>query len=347
MDKSLTYADAGVDIDKANLLVKNIKDIAKKTHRSGVMGDIGGFGSLFSLNTAHFDRPVLVSSTDGVGTKLKLAFMSGKHDTIGIDLVAMCVNDIAVQGAAPLFFLDYISMGRLDNDVAMSILSGIGEGCKQANCALIGGETAEMPGLYAEDEYDLAGFTVGIVDNDKIIDGSEIHVGNKLIGVASSGLHSNGFSLVRKICFEVLNLELDSHVPELGKTLGEELLTPTKIYVETIQSMLKNLPILGLSHITGGGFEDNLTRVIPKACSIILHKRSWEVPPIFAFLQKAGKIKDHEMMRTFNNGLGLVVIVAEKAVQDVLERLNVLDENACVIGEIVERKEDQDRLKWD
>jgi len=347
MDKSLTYADAGVDIDKANLLVKNIKDIAKKTHRSGVMGDIGGFGSLFSLNTAHFDRPVLVSSTDGVGTKLKLAFMSGKHDTIGIDLVAMCVNDIAVQGAAPLFFLDYISMGRLDNDVAMSILSGIGEGCKQANCALIGGETAEMPGLYAEDEYDLAGFTVGIVDNDKIIDGSEIHVGNKLIGVASSGLHSNGFSLVRKICFEVLNLELDSHIPELGKTLGEELLTPTKIYVETIQSMLKNLPILGLSHITGGGFEDNLTRVIPKACSIILHKRSWEVPPIFAFLQKAGKIKDHEMMRTFNNGLGLVVIVAEKAVQDVLERLNVLDENACVIGEIVERKEDQDRLKWD
>ena len=347
MDKSLTYADAGVDIDKANLLVKNIKDIAKKTHRSGVMGDIGGFGSLFSLNTARYDRPVLVSSTDGVDTKLKLAFMSGKHDTIGIDLVAMCVNDIAVQGAAPLFFLDYISMGKLDNDVAMSILSGIGEGCKQANCALIGGETAEMPGLYAEDEYDLAGFTVGIVDNDKIIDGSEIHVGNKLICVASSGLHSNGFSLVRKICFEVLNLELDSHIPELGKTLGEELLTPTKIYVETIQSMLKNLPILGLSHITGGGFEDNLTRVIPKACSIILHKRSWEVPPIFAFLQKAGKIKDHEMMRTFNNGLGLVVIVAEKAVQDVLERLNVLGENACVIGEIVERKEDQVRLKWD
>ncbi len=346
MDKSLTYADAGVDIDKANLLVKNIKDIAKKTYRSGVMGDIGGFGSLFSLNTARYDRPVLVSSTDGVGTKLKLAFMSGKHDTIGIDLVAMCVNDIAVQGAAPLFFLDYISMGKLDNDVAMSIISGIGEGCKLAKCSLIGGETAEMPGLYAESEYDLAGFTVGIVDNDKIIDGSEIHVGNQLIGIASSGLHSNGFSLVRKICFDVLNLQIDATIPELGKTLGEELLTPTKIYVDTIQSMIKNLPILGLSHITGGGFEDNITRVIPKACSIVLKKRSWDVPPIFAFLQKAGKVKDHEMMRTFNNGLGLVAIVPEKAVQDVLERLNVMGEKAYVIGEIVERKETQDRLKW-
>ena len=347
MDKSLTYADAGVAIDKANLLVKNIKKIAKNTYRSGVMGDIGGFGSLFSLNTARYDRPVLVSSTDGVGTKLKLAFMSGQHDTIGIDLVAMCVNDIAVQGAAPLFFLDYISMGKLDNDVAMSIISGIGEGCKQAKCALIGGETAEMPGLYAENEYDLAGFTVGIVDNDKIIDGSEIHVGNQLIGIASSGLHSNGYSLVRKICFEVLKLELDSHIPELDKTLGEELLTPTKIYVHTIQSMIKNLPVLGLSHITGGGFEDNLTRVIPKACGIVLRKRSWDVPPVFAFLQKAGKVKDHEMMRTFNNGLGLVAIVPEKAVQDVLERLNVLGEKAYVIGEIIERKENQERLKWE
>ncbi len=346
MTESLTYAEAGVDIDKANLLVKNIKDIAKKTYRSGVMGDIGGFGSLFSLNTNQFERPVLVSSTDGVGTKLKLAFMSGKHDTIGIDLVAMCVNDIAVQGATPLFFLDYISMGKLDSDVAMSIISGIGEGCKMAKCALIGGETAEMPGLYTDNEYDLAGFTVGIVDNHKIIDGSEIHVGNQLIGIASSGLHSNGFSLVRKICFDLLNLQLDANVPELGKTIGEELLTPTKIYVHTIQSMTKNLPILGLAHITGGGFEDNITRVIPKACSIVMRKRSWEVPPIFAFLQKAGKVKDHEMMRTFNNGLGLVAIVPEKAVQDVLERLNVLGEKAYVIGEIIERKKTEDRLTW-
>ncbi|MBW2176479.1 MAG: phosphoribosylformylglycinamidine cyclo-ligase [Deltaproteobacteria bacterium] len=346
MTESLTYAEAGVDIDKANLLVKNIKDIAKKTYRSGVMGDIGGFGSLFSLNTNQFERPVLVSSTDGVGTKLKLAFMSGKHDTIGIDLVAMCVNDIAVQGATPLFFLDYISMGKLDSDVAMSIISGIGEGCKMAKCSLIGGETAEMPGLYTDNEYDLAGFTVGIVDNHKIIDGSEIHVGNQLIGIASSGLHSNGFSLVRKICFDLLNLQLDANVPELGKTIGEELLTPTKIYVNTIQSMTKNLPILGLAHITGGGFEDNITRVIPKACSIIMRKRSWDVPPIFAFLQKAGKVKDHEMMRTFNNGLGLVAIVPEKAVQDVLERLNVLGEKAYVIGEIIERKKTEDRLTW-
>jgi phosphoribosylformylglycinamidine cyclo-ligase len=347
MDKSLTYADAGVDIDKANQLVKKIKSIAKATYRPGVMGDIGGFGSLFSLNTGNYERPVLVSSTDGVGTKLKLAFMSAKHDTIGIDLVAMCVNDIAVQGAKPLFFLDYISMGKLDNDVAMDIIAGIGEGCRQANCALIGGETAEMPGLYADNEYDLAGFTVGIVDNHKIIDGSEIHVGNQLIGISSSGLHSNGFSLVRKICFEILKLEFDSMVPELGKTIGEELLTPTRIYVETIQNMIKDLPILGLAHITGGGFEDNLFRIIPNACGIVMRKRSWDVPPIFAFLQKAGNIKDQEMMRTFNNGLGLVAIVPEKAVQDVLERLNGLGETAFVIGEIVERKQTEDRLKWE
>ena len=286
----ITYKDAGVDIDKANILVKKIKTIAKKTFRTGVLGDIGGFGGLYSLNTDRYSSPVLVSSTDGVGTKLKIAFMTGKHDTVGIDLVAMCVNDIVVQGAKPLFFLDYLSVGKLDNAMALEIIKGIGAGCQIANCALIGGETAEMPGLYQAGEYDLAGFIVGIVDNDKIIDGSEIRVVDQLIGIASSGLHSNGYSLVRKICFDILKLDLADHVPALGKTLAEELLTPTKIYSETIQNIIRDLPILGLAHITGGGFGDNLVRIIPEACSMVMRKQSWETPPIFSFLQEAGNI---------------------------------------------------------
>jgi len=346
MKKPLTYADAGVDIDKANALVDNIKTIAKQTFRTGVIGDIGGFGGLFSINAQNYESPVLVSSTDGVGTKLKLAFMSGRHDTIGIDLVAMCINDIAVQGAKPLFFLDYLSMGKLVPDVAMAVISGIGEGCKMAKCALIGGETAEMPGLYQDGEYDLAGFAVGIVDNSKIIDGSEIHVGDQLLGIASNGLHSNGFSLVRKICFEILKLDIDAYIPELGKPLIEELLTPTRIYSETIQRLLKDLPLLGLAHITGGGFDDNLTRIIPKACSIILYKNSWEIPPIFTYLKEAGNIPEKEMTRTFNNGLGLVAVVPEKATQDILQRLNAMQEKAFVIGEITERKDGQDRIMW-
>jgi phosphoribosylformylglycinamidine cyclo-ligase len=347
MKKPLTYADAGVDIDKANTLVKEIKTIAKATFRTGVLGDIGGFGSLFSLNTERYNNPVLVSSTDGVGTKLKIAFMTGKHDTVGIDLVAMCVNDIAVQGSRPLFFLDYLSVGKLDNATALEIIKGIGKGCKIANCSLIGGETAEMPGLYQEGEYDLAGFTVGIVDNDKIIDGSEIRVGNQLIGVASSGLHSNGYSLVRKICFDILKLDLDSHVSELGKTLAEELLTPTKIYSETIQNIIRDLPVLGLAHITGGGFGDNLIRIIPDACSLIMRKQSWEIPPIFSFLQSAGNIEDDEMMRTFNNGLGMIAVVPEDSAQDILERLSAMHEEAFVIGEIVKKAKSGDRLKWE
>ena len=245
MTDHLTYADAGVDINKADKLVGTISEIAKRTPRTGVIGEIGGFGGLFSPNLANLDRPVLVSSTDGVGTKLKIAFMLDKHDTVGIDLVAMSVNDIIVQGAKPLFFLDYLSMGKLDSQQAMRIISGIGAACRQAKCALLGGETAEMPGFYQDNEYDLAGFAVGIVDNSKIIDGTDIRVGHRLIGIASSGLHSNGYSLVRKICFETLKLNIDDYVPELGKTLGEELLTPTRIYVEPILSILKDLPIHG------------------------------------------------------------------------------------------------------
>jgi phosphoribosylformylglycinamidine cyclo-ligase len=347
MTNSLTYADAGVDIDKANRLVNIVKKIAQQTRRSGVMGEIGGFGGLFSLNVEYFNNPVLVSSTDGVGTKLKIAFMMDKHDTVGLDLVAMCVNDIVVQGAEPLFFLDYLSMGKLDTKIATDVITGIGAGCRQAKCALIGGETAEMPDFYKKNEYDLAGFVVGIVDNSKIIDGSEIRVGNRLIGISSSGLHSNGYSLVRKVCFEILKLKIDAFIPELGKTIGEELLTPTKIYAQTVRSMMMDLPVLGLAHITGGGIVDNILRIIPDGCNIMLRKQSWEVPPIFPYLQEAGNISDEEMMRTFNNGIGLIAVVPEDATEEILERLTAMGEKAFAIGEIMERKEaGGNRIKW-
>ena len=346
MSKPLTYADAGVDIDKASDFVKVIKKIAKQTPKYGVLGEIGGFGGLFSLNVENYETPVLVSSTDGVGTKLKIAFMMKKHDTIGIDLVAMSVNDIIVQGAKPLFFLDYLSMGKLETDIAAEVIKGIGAGCNQAMCTLIGGETAEMPGFYGQDEYDLAGFAVGIVDNNKIVDGSEIHVGNQIIGIASSGLHSNGYSLVRKICFDILKLKIDTHVPELGKTIGKELLIPTKIYSKSIRQIIRDLHVPGIAHITGGGIENNILRIIPKACNLVIRKGTWDVPPIFPFLQQAAKISDHEMRRTFNNGIGMAVIVSEKDVQDVLERLNGMKEKAVVIGEIIKKKKSDPRVQW-
>ncbi|MBW1840991.1 MAG: phosphoribosylformylglycinamidine cyclo-ligase [Deltaproteobacteria bacterium] len=346
MSKSLTYADAGVDIDKANRLVDTIKKIARETPRSGVMGEIGGFGGLFSLSVADMKNPVLVSSTDGVGTKLKIAFMMEKHDTIGIDLVAMCVNDIIVQGAKPLFFLDYLSMGKLNTDIAIHVLEGIGEGCRQAMCALIGGETAEMPGFYGENEYDLAGFAVGVVDDGKIVDGSEIHVGNTLIGLSSSGLHSNGYSLVRKVCFEILKLDIDAQVPELGRSIGEELLVPTRIYSQTVQGILKDMPVAGLAHITGGGIAENIIRIIPDSCGIVIQRKSWKVPAIFPFLQQAGNISDAEMMRSFNNGIGLVIVVPEDSAQEILERLAAMDEEAFIIGEVGERKKSGERVEW-
>ena len=337
MTKPLTYADAGVDIDKADEFVGCIKKIAKQTFRSGVISEIGGFGGMFSLNIASMESPVLVSSTDGVGTKLKIAFMMGKHDTIGIDLVAMCVNDIVVQGAKPLFFLDYLSMGKLETKTATDVITGIGEGCRMAGCALIGGETAEMP---------LAGFVVGLVENDKIIDGSGIHVGDQLIGISSSGLHSNGYSLVRKVCFEILGLKIDTYVAELGRTIGEELLTPTRIYSETIHSIIKDLPVFGLAHITGGGITDNIIRVIPDGCDVVLRKNSWDVPPVFTYLKQAGNISEKEMMRTFNNGIGLVAVVHEESAQEILDRLIAMKENAFFIGEVVERKGTQERVQW-
>jgi phosphoribosylformylglycinamidine cyclo-ligase len=346
MTTPLTYAEAGVDIDKADEFVGRIKKIAKQTFRSGVISEIGGFGGMFSLNITSMESPVLVSSTDGVGTKLKIAFMLEKHDTVGIDLVAMCVNDIVVQGAKPLFFLDYLSMGKLETKIATDVITGIGDGCREAGCALIGGETAEMPGFYKDKEYDLAGFVVGLVENSKIIDGSGIHVGDQLIGIASSGLHSNGYSLVRKICFEILGLKVDHYVPEFGKTIGEELLTPTRIYSETIHRIIKDLPVFGLAHITGGGIIDNIIRVIPEGCSIVLHKNSWDVPPVFGYLQRAGNISEKEMMRTFNNGIGMIAVVHEKNTQEILDRLIAMKEKAFVIGEVVDRKESGDRVRW-
>lgn len=344
---ALTYAGAGVDIEKANVFVDAVKKIASKTPRSGVMGEIGGFGGLFSLKVTDYNHPVLVSATDGVGTKLKIAFLMNKHDTVGIDLVAMCVNDVAVQGAKPLFFLDYLAMGQLNPPVAEEIVKGVAEGCCKAQCALIGGETAEMPGLYNPNEYDLAGFAVGIVDNDKIVDGSGIRVGHRLIGIPSSGLHSNGYSLVRKICFDLLKLSIDDYVPDLGKTLGEELITPTKIYAETILHLIKDLPIHGLAHITGGGIDENIVRVLPASCSVEIRRNSWEVPPVFQFLKAAGNVTDAEMTRTFNNGIGMIAVVPEAAAQDVVERLAGMNERAKVIGEVVQMKKSVDRrVAW-
>lgn len=346
MKETLTYSDAGVDIEKADSLIQRIKEIAKTTPRNGVMGEIGGFGGLFSLNLTNIENPVLVSSTDGVGTKLKIAFMMQKHNTIGIDLVAMCVNDIAVQGAKPLFFLDYLSTGTLEPKTAASVIEGIAQGCKEAHCALIGGETAEMPGFYAKGEYDLAGFVVGIVDNDKIIDGSEIRVGHILVGVASDGLHANGYSLVRKICFEKLNLSIDTEIPELQSTLGDALLTPTRIYSEIIQRLARALPIHGIAHITGGGIPGNVVRMLPEACGVILKKDSWQIPPIFTFLAEKGGVKPEEMQKTFNNGIGLIMAVPEKAAADVIQRLSGMGEKAFAIGEVTERRNSQNRVLW-
>ncbi len=333
--KKSKYSEAGVDIDKGNLFVQRIKDVVASTHQRGALNDIGGFSSLFAIDTEKYSKPVLVSSTDGVGTKLAVAQLCEKHDTIGIDLVAMCVNDIIVGGATPLCFLDYFSIGKLDLDVATAVVEGIAEGCRQAKCSLVGGETAEMPGLYRSGEYDLAGFTIGIIDRDKIIDGSEIKVGNKIIGLASSGLHSNGYSLVRKICFEELQLSVDQTIDDLGCTLGEELLRPTKIYVQAVLNVLKNFPINGLVHNTGGGFIDNIPRILPNGCKAIIDRASWKIPAVFDYLQSQGSVPRDEMYRTFNMGIGLMAIVDEAIVNDVAHHFKALGETPYVIGEII------------
>lgn len=330
----ITYKDSGVDIDAGNSFVKLIKPFVKATSRPEVMADIGGFGGLFSLNSSKYKNPVLVSGTDGVGTKLKLAFMADRHDSVGIDLVAMCVNDIIVQGAEPLFFLDYLATGKLDPAKAADIVKGISQGCIQAGCALIGGETAEMPGFYAEGEYDIAGFTVGVVDRDNLIDGSSITVGDTLIGIASSGLHSNGFSLARKVIFERMGLGIDSIIPETGKTVADELLTPTKIYVKSVLNLLRDFTINGIAHITGGGLLENIPRVLPHGCKAVVRKGSWPTLPIFTILQNAGNIEEAEMHRTLNCGIGMVLAVPGDQTDDILIRLSGLNENAYIIGEV-------------
>lgn len=274
--KKDAYSEAGVSVEAGHRFVELIKPMVKTTSRPEVLADIGGFGGLFSLRNNKYKNPVLVSSTDGVGTKLKIAFMMDKHDTVGIDLVAMCVNDVVVQGAEPLFFLDYFATGKLVPEKASRVIKGIAEGCKEAGCALIGGETAEMPTFYKEGEYDVAGFSVGVVEQDNLIDGSSVHVGNTIIGIASSGLHSNGYSLVRSICFEKHRFKLDGNIPELGKTLGEELLTPTRIYVKSILHLVKEFKVNGMAHITGGGFTENIPRVIPKSCKARIKTGSWK-----------------------------------------------------------------------
>ncbi|MCE7586837.1 phosphoribosylformylglycinamidine cyclo-ligase [Vibrio fluvialis] len=338
---SLSYKDAGVDIDAGNALVERIKGAVKRTRRPEVMGGIGGFGALCELPT-KYKHPVLVSGTDGVGTKLRLALDMKKHDTIGIDLVAMCVNDLIVQGAEPLFFLDYYATGKLDVDTAADVVSGIADGCVQAGCALIGGETAEMPGMYEGEDYDVAGFCVGVVEKEDIIDGSKVAVGDALIAVGSSGPHSNGYSLVRKI-LEVSGADKNEMLE--GKTIGEHLLQPTNIYIQSGLKLIAEHDIHAISHITGGGFWENIPRVLPQGTKAVIDGSSWEWPVIFQWLQEKGNVNTHEMYRTFNCGVGLVIALPKDQAQAAVELLQQEGENAWVIGEIAAAQENEEQVE--
>ncbi len=344
MDERASYKSAGVDIDKANLFVEKIKPLVKTTTRKEVLSGIGGFGALFRLDTEKFKNPILVSSTDGVGTKLKIAQMMDIHDSVGIDLVAMSVNDVIVQGAEPLFFLDYIATGKIGLDKSVQIVEGIARGCQQAGCALIGGETAEMPGFYVEDEYDLAGFCVGVVEQEKLIDGTGIRVGDRIIGLASSGMHSNGFSLARKVLFEDGKLSVNDTLSGLEGSIGMELLRPTRIYVKPLLNLLKNFSIKGIVHITGGGFIDNIPRILPSPCAAAMKRDSWPVPPLFRIIQEMGHIQDTEMLRVFNMGIGMIIVVSEKEAADVMERLEVLGEKSYSLGTIEKRSAEQAQI---
>lgn len=330
---SLNYRDAGVNIDSGNLLVERIKPIAARTRRSEMLGGLGGFGALFEIPLDRYKNPVLVSSTDGVGTKLKLAQAFGKYDTIGIDLVAMCVNDIVTSGAEPLFFLDYYATGFLDVDVAAQVIEGIGKGCELAGAALVGGETAEMPGMYRDGDYDLAGFCVGIVENAAIVDGSQVQAGDALIGIAASGAHSNGYSLIRKI-LEKRGSRLDEAFEGEGRRLGEVLLEPTRIYVKPLLQLMQQLPVHALAHITGGGLLENVPRVLPSGLCANINVHSWTRPAIFDWLQEQGHITDRELYRTFNCGIGMVVCVARENLDKALNCLKEMGETAWNIGDI-------------
>ena len=336
----LTYKQSGVDIDEGNRAVDLIKGKIKTTYDNNVIGDLGNFSGLYSLKDfTNMTEPVLLSSTDGVGTKLKLAQMMNKHDTVGIDLVAMCVNDLICQGAKPLFFLDYIATGKLVAEQVEQIVSGIVEGCKMAGCALVGGETAEMPGMYSEDEYDLAGFSVGIADREKIVSGKNVKSGDTLIGVASSGVHSNGFSFVRKIFLDKYGYTLDKYIEELGMTLGDALLTPTKIYVKLVLDLVEKHELKAIAHITGGGVIENITRVIPKGLGIDINKNSWEKPAIFKIIESFNAVDERELHKSFNMGIGLVLIVDKENANEIVDYINTTDEKAYIIGEVVDTHE--------
>jgi phosphoribosylformylglycinamidine cyclo-ligase len=332
----MDYKSSGVDIDAGHETVRRIKALARSTFTPGVLSDIGSFGGLFRLDAGRFADPVLVASADGVGTKLKVAFMAGRHDTVGEDLVNHCVNDILVQGARPLFFLDYLATGRLAPEVAEQVVAGISRGCRANLCALLGGETAEMPGFYAAGEYDLAGFIVGAVERRHVIDGTELAAGDLLVGLPSSGLHTNGYSLARRILFETLGLGVDSRVPELGTTVGAALLAVHRSYLPVIEPLLAEPGLVrGLAHITGGGITDNLPRIFPAGIGAIIDRRAWEVPPLFRFLWRAGGVPADDMYRTFNMGIGLLVACRADAVDRVLDLLRDRGETARVVGRLV------------
>jgi phosphoribosylformylglycinamidine cyclo-ligase len=333
---SNAYREAGVNIEAGYEAVTRMKKHVQKTVRAGVLGGLGGFGGMFDLSVLNLKEPVLVSGTDGVGTKLMIAFMMDRHDTIGIDAVAMCVNDIVVQGAEPLYFLDYIACGAADPEKIEAIVKGVATGCEQAGCALIGGETAEMPGLYDQNEYDLAGFAVGAAEKSKLITGEMIQSGDVLIGLASSGIHSNGYSLVRKVFLTDAKWSLTKHVDELGCTLGEELLRPTKIYVKPVLAALEKFTLKGLAHITGGGFIENIPRMLPEGLGVKINENSWPVPPVFKLISTLGKIETKEMYNVFNMGIGMVIAVSKEEAPGLLEQFKQLGEPAYEIGAVTD-----------
>lgn len=341
MDK-ITYKDAGVSTKEGERAVGLMKEHVKKTFNENVLTGLGGFGGLFKLPIEGMKEPVLVSGTDGVGTKLKIAFMLDKHDTVGIDCVAMCVNDILCQGATPLFFLDYIATGKVTGEKIAQIVKGISEGCLEGESALIGGETAEMPGFYEEGEYDMAGFSVGVVDRDKIITGQTIKEGNIIIGLPSSGIHSNGYSLVRKILFEKNNIGVNQYIDQLGETLGEALIRPTKIYVKALKEVVPHFDINGIVHITGGGFYENVPRVLPEGLAASFQNGSWKVPKIFTYMKSQANIDEEEMFKTFNMGIGMMLFVDEKDEKEVINKLKAAGEEAISIGKVV--KEEKERV---
>jgi phosphoribosylformylglycinamidine cyclo-ligase len=334
-DPPIDYKSSGVDIDAGHETVRRIRNLARSTFTPGVLSEIGSFGGLFSLGAGGWRQPVLVSSADGVGTKLKVAFLANEHRTIGVDLVNHCVNDILVQGAVPLFFLDYLATGRLSPDVAEQIVTGLAEACRANGCALLGGETAEMPGFYADGEYDVAGFIVGAVERDALIDGRDIHAGDRLIGLPSTGLHTNGYSLARRIVFDRLGLTVDTPVPDLGETVGEALLRPHRSYLHTVQPLLGQDVIKGMAHITGGGITDNLPRVLPDGAGAVVRRGAWTVPPLFRWLQAAGGVPDADMWRACNMGIGFVLVVSPDDEDGVTAGLVARGESPVAIGEIV------------